>query len=262
MKFGHDTAVSRSGEQFTGKIYEGWDIGGNANGGYLMALGARAMAESSCPHPVSVTAHFLSPGRVGPVTITPETVKKGRSFSTVRASMSGPERQVLELLGSFSALERVDGAVIVDAEPPALPDPEDCVRVQPDERGFPPPMMARVDMRLHPDDAGFGEGRASGQPLVRGWIRLLDDEPVDAFGLIFIADAFPPTIFNANLPVAWVPTLEMTTQIRGLPAPGWLRCKFSTRFINGGVLEEDGEIWDSSGRMVALSRQLALMPRG
>lgn len=85
---------------------------------------------------------------------------------------------------------------------------------------------------------------------------------MDAFALMLIADAFPPTVFNARLPVAWVPTVEMTTQIRGIPAKGWLRCKFSTRFITGGVLEEDGEIWDSSGRLVALSRQLALMPRG
>ena len=93
-------------------------------------------------------------------------------------------------------------------------------------------------------------------------MRFLDDEPIDAFGLILVADAFPPTIFNADLPVAWTPTLEMTTQVRGLPEPGWLRCKFSTRFITGGMLEEDGEVWDASGRLVALSRQLALVPRG
>jgi acyl-CoA thioesterase len=262
MNFSKDTAVRAAGDHYSGQICSGWDIGGNANGGYLMALGGRAMAEASRPHPVSITAHFLSPGRVGPVSIKPEIVKAGRSFSTVRATMHGPDRPVLEMLGSFSELERIDGDVIVDAEPPDLPDPDDCVPSVPHERGFPPPMMGKVDMRLHPEDAQFLQGRGSGKPLVRGWVRLLDEEPIDAFGLIFIADAFPPTIFNANLPIAWVPTLEMTTQIRGIPEPGWLRCKFSTRFINGGVLEEDGEIWDNSGRMVALSRQLALMPRG
>jgi acyl-CoA thioesterase len=53
----------------------------------------------------------------------------------------------------------------------------------------------------------------------------------------------------------------MTTQVRAAPADGWLRCQFTTRFVSGGLLEEDGEIWDESGRLVALSRQLALVPR-
>ena len=262
MSFESVSAVTATAQHYDADIVPGWDILGNANGGYLMALGARAMADASRPHPVSVTAHFLSPGKAGPITIHPEILKAGRSFSTVRATVKSPDKTLIELLGSFGEVENVDGAVRVDAQPPELPAPEDCVLIVPHERGFPPPLMGQVEMRLHPDDASLFEGRPSGEPLVRGWVRFKEDEPVDAFGLILIADAFPPTVFNANLPVAWVPTLEMTTQIRGIPEPGWLRCKFSTRFITGGVLEEDGEIWDKSGRLVALSRQLALMPRG
>jgi acyl-CoA thioesterase len=97
--------------------------------------------------------------------------------------------------------------------------------------------------------------------MMRGWFRLHDQEPIDPFALLMIADAFPPAVFNAELPLAWTPTLEMTTHIRGTPAPGWLRCRFATRFVSGGLLEEDGEIWDETGRLVALSRQLALVPR-
>lgn len=261
MKFSKDSAVRLAGDHYVGEIRPGWDIRGNANGGYLMAIGARAMADASRPHPVSVTAHFLSPGKVGDISVTPHVIKQGRTFTTVRASMHGPDKQIIELLGSFGDVENVDGEVLVDAEPPTLPPPDECVRVVPHERGFPPPMMGQVDMRLHPEDAGFSSGQPSGQPVVRGWIRLLEDEPADAFALMLIADAFPPTVFNAKLPMTWVPTLEMTTQVRGVPEPGWLRCKFSTRFVTGGVLEEDGEIWDSSGRLVALSRQLALTPR-
>jgi acyl-CoA thioesterase len=82
-----------------------------------------------------------------------------------------------------------------------------------------------------------------------------------AFTLLLVADAFPPAVFNTPLPLAWTPTIEMTTHIRATKVKGWLRCQFSTRFVTGGYLEEDGEIWDESGRLVAQSRQLALLPR-
>ncbi|NND04035.1 MAG: thioesterase family protein, partial [Acidimicrobiia bacterium] len=86
-------------------------------------------------------------------------------------------------------------------------------------------------------------------------------EALDTLGLIVAADAFPPTIFNANLPVAWTPTIELTTHVRERPTGEWLRCSFNTRFITGGFLEEDGELWDENDRLIAQSRQLALLPR-
>ncbi len=126
---------------------------------------------------------------------------------------------------------------------------------------FPPPFMGRVELRLHPDDAGFAKGRTERGAAVRGWFRLRDGEPIGTIGLVLAVDAFPPTAFNARLPVAWTPTVELTAHVRARPAPGWLRCVFTTRFVTGGFLEEDGEVWDGTGRLVAQSRQLALIPR-
>jgi hypothetical protein len=122
--------------------------------------------------------------------------------------------------------------------------------------------MSKVELRLHPDDADFLAGRRSGTPLIRGWFRLPDDEPVTTHALLCAVDAFPPTIFNVDLPIGWTPTVELTAHVRARPAPGWLAISASTRFVSGGFLEVDGEVWDSAGRLVAQSRQLALVPRG
>jgi len=257
-----DTQVrSEGGGRFATAIAAGWDIGGNANGGYLMVLVLRAMRErSGRPDPVTVTAHFLAPGRPGPAAVTTEVVKQGRTFTTVVGSLECADRRLVQAVAAFGDLATTSGPERVGAAPPDLPPPDDCVALVPSE-GFPPPFMGQVDLRLHPDDAGFADGRPSGEPRVRGWFRL-QAEPIDTVGLALAVDAFPPTIFNARLPVAWTPTVELTAHIRARPEPGWLRCAFTTRFVTGGFLEEDGEVWDETGRLVAQSRQLALVPRG
>ena len=80
--------------------------------------------------------------------------------------------------------------------------------------------------------------------------------------MLLMVDAYPPTLVG-GMEVGWVPTVELTTHIRARPAPGWLLGTFRTRFLIDGLLEEDGELWDSEGRLVALSRQLAIaLPRG
>ena len=263
MSFIDDTAVCARGDgSYSTAIRAGWDIAGNANGGYLLALAARALAQhTGRPDPVTITAHFLSPGKPGDATVRCETIKQGKRFSTASARLESGGAPVLQVLGAFSELggtsdspERIDGA------PPELPPLEECVAPQ-DKTGFDPPFMHRVELRLHPEDAGFRTGAPSGVARMRGWFRLAGGEPADTIALLMGTDAFPPTIFNARLPVGWTPTVELTAHVRARPAPGWLRARFTTRFVTGGFLEEDGELWDATGRLVAQSRQLALLPR-
>jgi acyl-CoA thioesterase len=264
MSFADSSAVKALGDgRWGASIQPGWDIAGNANGGYLLAISARALAAAAGrPHPITVTAHYLAPGRAGSVTAHATVVRHGTRFATAIATLCAEGRPMLQATGTFADLDALSGPELLDGRPPDLPDPADCIAARPSEpEGFPPPFTAHVDLRLHPRDATFFDGAASGQPLIRGWFRLPHDEPIDPFALLLAADSFPPTIFNTDLPVSWVPTLELTVHVRGQPAPGWLACAFRTRFISNGLLEVDGEIWDSDAQLVAQSRQIALVPR-
>jgi len=265
MSFDAATAVQRVDDViWTGAIQPGWDIFENANGGYMMAIAARAMSGTAEDRlPVSVTAHFTRPGKPGPVSIATETVRAGRTFSTVRADLTSEDGLVLAMLGSFADPDRAAGdTLLIDSEVPHMPLPDACVPATPAADGpLPPPLMGKVEVRIHPDDAVTLLGKPSGRPRMRGWFRLRDGELMTPFALLMAADAFPPAIFNTTLPLAWTPTLEMTTHIRATGVEGWLRCQFTTRFVTGGFLEEDGEVWDEEGRLVAQSRQMALIPR-
>ncbi len=265
MTFAAATAAQREDDStWTGAIQPGWDIFENANGGYIMAIAARAMSAAADDRlPVSVTAHFTRPGKPGPVSTATEIVRAGRTFSTVRAELSSDTGVVLAMLGLFAEADRAPGdTLLIASEIPEIPPPDECIPALPAVEGpLPPPLMSKVEERIHPDDAGTLIGKPSGRPLMRGWFRLPDGEPMTPFTLLLAADAFPPAIFNTSLPLAWAPTLEMTTHIRATQVEGWLRCQFTTRFVTGGYLEEDGEIWDESGRLVAQSRQIALLPR-
>jgi hypothetical protein len=254
------TAVTSRGDgRYEARVAEGWDIGGNANGGYLIALAARAITDAVGRPPLSVTAHYLAPGRVGPCQIDVDVVRAGRRTATSAALVRSGGTDVLAVLGTFG--EQVGGGPsVVDAAPPELPPVGECVRTVPpvESSGF----GQRVLVRVRPGDEGFAVGRPTGRAEIAGWFEFADGHRVDGVGLLLVADAFAPVVFHRpEFPVSWAPTLELTVHVRGVPAPGPLRCIFRSRFMQAGMFEEDGEVWDSAGTLVALSRQLALIPR-
>jgi hypothetical protein len=95
---------------------------------------------------------------------------------------------------------------------------------------------------------------------MRGWVRLTDGRPADPFALALFADVLPPTSWSLGM-MGWAPTVQLQVLVRGLPAPGWCLVEARASEVAGGWLDEDYRIWDSAGRLVAQSRQLARTPR-
>ena len=70
--------------RYRAEIHDGWDIGGNANGGYVLAIAGRAMADAMGRPPLSVTAHYLAPAPPGPCAVVVTTVRDGRRWPRAR----------------------------------------------------------------------------------------------------------------------------------------------------------------------------------
>lgn len=254
-------SADEAGARFAAEVRPGWDIGGNANGGYLLAIAGRAMAEAVARPPLTLTAHYLKPATAGSCHVDVSIVRTGGRLATATGRVVIAGAVVIQLVGTFGE-QREGGHTWVRAAPAEVPPYEECVPRVPAPSGVHHGLMDRLAVRLRPGDDGFAEGRPTGDPEIRGWFALAAEEQIDVFGVLLAADAFPPPIFNVDLPSGWVPTVELTVHVRGVPSPGPLRCAFRSHLIASGLVDEEGQIWDSTGALVAQSRQLALVPRG
>lgn len=268
-EFDRDTAVESLGNGgYRGVVSPGYSIGTYPNGGYLLSIAVRALSEEvELPDPFAVSAHYVSPSVNGePFDVDVETIRTGRSHATLeaRCTQSGVDR--MRVLATFGDLTRTSGPTVELGAPPDLPPIEECLggprrdgkRLNsPMPNGLVAAIRDRWDARIDPRTAPWlVGGEPTGRGEIAGYGRFADGREPDSRSMVLICDAFPPAVFNIARS-AWVPTLEFTVLVRARPAPGWLRCRFTTQHLHGGYLEEDGEIWDSEGVLVAQSRQLA-----
>ena len=256
--------------EYSSNLDGGWVVGGGVNGGYALAvIGNAIRAELTTdgqPDPVSVSAYYLSPTKPGPAVVRVRRLRTGGKRSTVSASLvqqhEGEEVERITALAVYGDLDRMPAEVQREIPPPDLPPLEDCVdaRQAPEEVRRIAPLLERFGTRIDPAYVGWAVGKPSGSGIIQGWFRLADDRPLDPVALLMVVDALPPVTFDLGLP-GWAPTLELTAHVRARPAAGWAIVRHVTRNISGGQFEEDCEVWDSEGHLVAMSRQLALLPR-
>jgi acyl-CoA thioesterase len=250
---------ARAGEPYPDRaeydvdLHPGWAIRGKPNGGYLLAMLARAgCLVVGTRDPLAVSAHYLRAPNPGPAEIRAQVIRRGRRVSTSRASMWQGGKVCIETLISSGRLPEAP-AEWSGRPAPAMPAPEDCVEAT--AGAFTVELLDHIELRIDPATAP--KPRPTGTPVVRFWFRLRDGAEPDVLTTLLAVDSGPPTIFNLAR-YGWAPTVELTVLVRGAPAPGWMRCESHATLLGGGWFDEEAALWDSTGALVAQARQLAL----
>ena len=244
---------------WTGHLSPAWNIGDNPNGGYLVSLALKALQEClPHPDPISVTTHYLRPGTANEdFEVNIEIIRTGRTLTTARAKLTQQNKTRLEILTVFGDLSQsvgIDREITIAA--PDIPAPEDCTVRDGGTQGIILPIADRLDTRIDPNDALPG---GSMRAELNGWNRFKDGRAPDSISLPLFCDTFPPSPFSLLGVVGWVPTIELTVHVRRKPEPGWLQARFTCEDLSQGRMIESGQIWDSTGALVAQSRQIGLV---
>ena len=236
-----------------------WSIGGKPHGGYLLREMVRPALDDAHPHPMTVSATYVASPDPGPADLVVERLRTGRrvAASSLHLRQGGEVRVAALLTAGCWTPDAAPHWSSPTGGPPGMAALQDCPPTPPqDPSGRRVGPLSHVDLRLDPATAGWATGSPAGRAVVQGWVRWRDGRDVDVPDLLVMADVLPPVTFDLGL-TGWVPTVELTVHLRGVPAPGWLRAVQSATLLQDGWLDEECLLWDERGRLVAQAHQLA-----
>lgn len=265
LRFGDVTAVQEAGEgRYTADAHPQWTVGGRPNGGYLVAIATRAALTEAAhtgpahPHPLATSTHFCASPQPGPLDLQAKVLRTGRSTGQVHVRTRQEGKLCLDTVVTVGLLDASSGSAHWDTGMPVRSAEAyaDAVPFRPAAVVFPVAMANHLDLRMEPGSLGFAQLTPSGRGALRGWLALPAEETLDPVSLQLAVDAFPPATFDVQF-TGWVPTLQLTAYVRALPAPGPVQILHRAHLIADGRADESCHIWDSRGRLVAHSTQLA-----
>ncbi len=243
------------GGEFAAELTGRWDgTNGAVNGGYMLATCLRALGVAMpFPDPIVISGFFLRPGTAGPAQIRTSLVRSGRTTAFGEAVLSQQGKDAVRATAAFAKLGAC-GPTFTAGAPPGLPPPQECVSVPVGSFGL-ATIAERVEFRAA-SLPGWFRGQPTGRPASEFWMRFADGREADIYSLPLLVDSTAPSVLELGMTST---TVQLTVHLRAHPAPGWLACRAAARFVSGGYHEEDFEVWDSAGMLVAQSRQLAMI---
>ena len=239
-------------------IPEGWSQGRACYGGLVAALMCSRLRHAVGEERVlrSATVSFVGPVAVGPARLTVEVFRSGKNVTQAEARLYQNDEVQAVLLASFGASRPSQIIVAPLAIAPEFGGP-DAGQPLPLIAGLVPDFLQQMDMRWNQGSMPFS-GAAT--PDFGGWMRFRHEIPefslTHLFGLI---DCWPPavlpmfkTIANASS-MCW--TLEFLDFPEGKTGESWWQYQVRTDVSAEGYAHTEANIWDDTGRLVAISRQ-------
>ncbi|AXT86827.1 thioesterase family protein [Aeromicrobium sp. A1-2] len=227
---------------------------GKPNGGYILAAMLRGLGEEiKGSDPLVAAITYLASPETGPAELRTSALRRGRRVQTGEAALWEGDRHIAQLVASFAG--RDGGRTHELGTPPQLPAPDDCV--DPRGQGLPDDgIFDRVDYRLAARP-GWADGAPNGDPTVELWQRLAGGREIDLPALALLCDSYAPPVMELGELASM--TVQLTVHLHRRPEPGWIATRLTTRHVVNGFHEEDCELWDEAGNLVAQSRQLAIL---
>lgn len=235
---------------------------GTANGGYVLAVVLRAVLDEAAtsapdhPDPLTVAVNYLKPPTPGPASVSVTPVRVGRRVSVHQAVLSQAGGAVAHAVVTLHDWDTAGDAEHTPHAAPAVPGPEEGHDLAERIPTGAVPIVDRYEVRS-PEVPGWLRGEPSGVPEATVWVRPKDGRRIDAVAAAAIVDGYPPV--TAELGLLASATVQLTVHLRRRPDTDWALMHVITRHVIDGYHDEDVELWDRQGRLVAQSRQLAIL---
>ena len=244
-------------------------VGNTPHGGYLMAMMHKALT-NILPHSTAISSsvQYLDRIDAAPFVLEVETFKISRGSSSGIVKLKQNSKTCTTFTGTCSDFEFMKGYDGLSKPLPEIfkdKDKKDYVKMNYDKisKGFTPAFIQQLECLVHPDHAWWNresDNNKDNEARCSAFLEMEGGIP-DQFCLSFYSDILPPVVSNKYGPLGWIPTITLTTHIRKLPLTPVVYADFRATDINKGYFEQDCNIWDLNGNLVASSRQLTRILR-
>lgn len=246
-----------SGSTYSATLSDNWQSLVGIHGGLNAAIVARAITTviDQPEQPLrSASVQFLSTADPGEAIVTAKPVKVGRSTSFGAGSMTQDGKPIVNVQ-TIQSMRR-DGTDLHQLEPEHQLNPPETERFLGvgDRVHF-----MNMDVRLDPRFPLMG---ASPNAEIAAWLQPPEGEVLDPLWMVMALDFMPPSVFTAV--DTWVAGATLDYQVFvgdtdfELTPDSWLYLHCRARYTTGGLGVEDATLWDPTGQVIGVARQVRM----
>jgi acyl-CoA thioesterase len=247
------------GGRYCATVPYSWTASGRTPGGlvsaHLLAASLATLDDHDRP-PLSLTTHFLRVPAEGEYEISTDVLRTGRTMVNITTCAVQDEKVIATAHGIFATTRP---SPEFDELPMPIVDPPTPGR---ETQGYIPefaqPYGSRIVLqeRLGPPALS-----ASGGPMERvGWAGFARPRPVDALGLVMMADVgmmpWWSRIGELYATAALDCSIHFRADLRNVRADDLVLIRSRTGLVRDGYLDWDAVMWAPDGTLLCQSRQL------